>query len=173
MPLFFDLDNVSHFEIPIRVTPNKAYDAYIPHKDGICGQWIRPEDLDLYEPYATVCEFRTFDIQLDGNYLIYEKTLLNIYKNEKKWTGSLNDIVKDLGLQTINPGTYDDLGKRRLNCKQTCQLNRCHFCLQALKFGDTVKKYGELKKTNTPTISEVEFKKAIIPQIDPETLETK
>ena len=49
-PLFFDLKKVKEkTNIPIRAVPNLAYDAYIPRENGICGTWIRPEDIKVYE----------------------------------------------------------------------------------------------------------------------------
>lgn len=147
-PLFFDLKNVNKFGIPIRVTPNKAYDAYIPRKNGIFGTWIRPEDLNLYEKYVSICEFRIYDILFEGNPQIYEKTLLRIYRDLHEWNGDLKDIVKDIGVDVKNSTIHDAIGKRRLNCRQICQSkNHCHICEASLNFSNIVKKYKE-KKTS-------------------------
>lgn len=139
MPIFFQMADVATFGIPIRITPNKAFEEYIPRKNGgICGQWVRPEDLHLYEPYgATICEFRTQDISVE-NPLIFERTLLHIYKDRKEWPGRLNNIVKDLGNNCYNIFLEEDIGKHRLNCKQICQLDKCHYCPQAMSFANTL-----------------------------------
>ena len=44
-PLTFDMDTLSSLDIKFRMVPNVAYDAYIPRENGICGQWVRPEDV--------------------------------------------------------------------------------------------------------------------------------
>ena len=43
--------------------PNVAYYAFIPREDGVCGSWIRPEDLNLYEPFIDVIEFEDCDVK--------------------------------------------------------------------------------------------------------------
>lgn len=158
MPIFFDMNKVQQFEIPIRLTPNKAYEAYIPRKDGIHGQWIRPEDLYLYDaPYTNlnnICEFRTFDIPLEGNHLIYERTLLDIYKNQKKWDGRLINIIKDLGVNNLNSMVDEDIGKHRLNCGQVCQLGLCHYCDRALAFDEIVLQYQKNKEKKNVSSAE-------------------
>ena len=144
MPLFFDLSHVKTFNIPIRITPNKAYDAYIPRKDGIAGQWVRPEDLKLYEDYgATICEFRTFEIPNVQNHLIYERTLLHIYKDRKEWPGPLSYIIKDLNNDANNSLLEEDIGIKRLTCGQKCQLDLCHYCHRAFDLANTI---AQLKK---------------------------
>lgn len=141
MPIFFQMKDVSSFGIPVRLTPNKAYDAYIPRSDGVCGQWVRPEDLPLYEQYgATICEFRSFEAPVE-NHLIYERTMLHIYKDRKEWPGRLADLVKDLGNDAYNSLLEEDIGEHRLNCKQICQLGRCHYCQNAMSLSNTTLKY--------------------------------
>lgn len=147
MPIFFEMHKVvSFFGIPIRLTPNKAYEAYIPRENGIHGQWIRPEDLYLYDENNAICEFRTFDVPLEGNHLIYERTLLDIYKNQKRWDGRLSNIIKDIGINNLNSMVDEDIGKHRLNCGQICQLGLCHYCERALKIDETILLYKKNKE---------------------------
>lgn len=156
IPIFFQTKDVATFNIPVRLTPNKAYEAYIPREDGVAGQWIRPEDLDLYDkayPNA-ICEFRTFDVPLEGNHLVYERTLLDIYKNQKRWDGRLINIIKDIGVNNLNSMVDADIGKHRLNCAQVCQLGRCHYCDRAIKFDEVVLKYKEIKEKRKSESSE-------------------
>ena len=148
MPLFFYMKELAAFNIPVRLTPNKAYESYIPRKDGINGQWIRPEDLHLYEKIGlkdVICEFRTFDIPLEGSYLVYEQTLFDIYKNKQKWEGRLCNIVKDLGVENLNSTIDEEIGYYRLNCHQACVFNRCHYCDIALRFDEMARLYKEKK----------------------------
>ena len=45
-PLYFDLESVYKFEIPIRLVANLAYDSsIIPTGEGRKGTYIRPEDI--------------------------------------------------------------------------------------------------------------------------------
>ena len=139
MPLFFQMDMVKEFKIPVRAIPNVAYDAYIPHMNGICGQWIRPEDIDTYEEYVDVCEFK--DSSLDK-----EKALFRIYAQEKVWPGDLNDLITNLNLSCNNNVVYKDLAEKRLSCGQICQQRgTCHYCERALTFDKTIIEYRESK----------------------------
>ena len=138
--LFFDMDAVKAVGIPLRLVPNLAYSAYIQRKDGICGQWIRPEDIDLYEPYAEICEFVSTTLPM-------EQTLYELYANKKEWLGDLSMIIKNLNVKIKNAGVFDEAMKYRLNCRQKCQRDgRCHLCTDALNFGDVVNKYKESKQ---------------------------
>lgn len=155
IPIFFSMHDVADFDIPLRITPNKAYENYIPRINGIEGQWIRPEDLHLYDELGlpVVCEFRSFGALEDGNPLIYERTLLDIYKNQKKWDGRLNQIIKDIGISNLNSMVDKEIGHRRLNCGHSCQLNRCHYCERALTNDEIILKYKENReKNNGPEI---------------------
>ena len=139
MPLFFQMEEVKSFNIPVRAIPNIAYDAYIPHMNGICGQWIRPEDMFLYEEYVSICEFK--DSSLDK-----EKALFRIYSQDKAWPGDLKDLITNLNLSCNNNVVYKDLAEKRLNCGQVCQQRgSCHYCERALTFDQTVIEYKESK----------------------------
>lgn len=139
MPIFFQTKDVASFGVPVRLAPNKAYDMYIPREDTICGQWVRPEDLHLYEeafPAGIICEFE-FKGLTSGNFLIYERTLLKIYK-EGKWPGRLQSLIKEFSSNCINSLLDDDIGHQRLNCAQRCQLDKCHYCYMATKYAETL-----------------------------------
>lgn len=63
-PLSFDLPKVKGItNIPVRLCPNLAFDAYVPRADGICGQWIRPEDTAVYEQYVDAYEFECDELK--------------------------------------------------------------------------------------------------------------
>lgn len=62
-PLVQDIINVAAIGIPLRVVPNVAYYAFIPRDEGVCGSWIRPEDLHLYESYIAAIEFEDCNIK--------------------------------------------------------------------------------------------------------------
>jgi hypothetical protein len=71
-PLVQDIKEASKIGIKLRVVPNVAYYAFIPKDNGVCGSWIRPEDLELYESYIDVIEFEDCDIKKEqALYRIY------------------------------------------------------------------------------------------------------
>ena len=124
----------------IRLVANIAYDAYIPREDGICGQWIRPEDVKYYEPYVNALEFNGVD-------LAAERTLLHVYKDNQNWPGNLNLLLKNLNYNIDNRALPDEIGPIRIRCGQRCMRNgACHYCHSAFKFADALrKKHYELK----------------------------
>ena len=139
MPLFFDLDRVMRFELPIRSVANKAYDRYIPRKNGICGQWIRPEDVGEYENYISTLEF-AFDTYAQ------EETLYHIYAENKNWPDDLNILIRDLNCPPGNDNRLvpkEKLFPARLNCRQRCQWSSCHICETALNYRHVVEQYAE------------------------------
>lgn len=145
MPLTFDVIKLNSLtNIPIRMCPNKSYDEYIPREreNGICGQWIRPEDQEYYEPYIDVLEFAAND-------LTEEQTLLHIYKDNKEWPGNLNLIIKNLNYNIDNRVLPDDFAARRLSCLQRCLRDGiCHHCESSFKFAEVMSKKAKKEKTN-------------------------
>lgn len=145
VPLCFSLDKVRKItDIPIRLTANVAHEPYIPRADGICGRYIRPEDVKKYEEYVSVLEF----IEPD---LAKERTLLHVYKDNENWPGNLNILIKNLDVDVDNRVLPDDFADRRMTCGQRCKENgRCKFCEIAFRFANTIRKeyYRRLKEDN-------------------------
>jgi hypothetical protein len=130
-PLCFDLARVRGiYATEIRLVPNVAFDTYIPREDGICGQWIRPEDVKYYETYVSALEFTGVD-------LAAERTLLDIYKNDQTWPGNLSHIIRNLRCDVSNLALPEDIGKIRMTCGQRCMCNNtCHYCYTSMKYAD-------------------------------------
>lgn len=127
MPAFFRLDLVKKLGVPVRATPNVAHYEYIPHQDGVCGRWIRPEDVELYSEYIEVLEFENADVKK-------EATLFNIYAQDHEWLGDLNDLITNLNYprSVKNNLIYSDCAVARLTCGQKCQENgHCNICRRA------------------------------------------
>lgn len=145
-PLFFDLPTVAQTigETPIRAIPNVSYEEKW-NDDGVCGPWIRPEDLELYENYISVVEFEDCDVQK-------EQALYRIYAEQKKWPGPVRDLITNVDTNAMNRLISPKFGERRIRCKQKCQANsNCHFCSLALKLADYdfIKTYKEeMEKKN-------------------------
>jgi hypothetical protein len=138
VPLCLDLKTVKSItNIPLRLIANTSYDPYIPRENGICGQWIRPEDVPAYEEYVTALEF------VDAN-LTKEATLLHIYKENGYWPGNLNLLFDNFNFNVDNRAIPEDLGERRMNCRQRCMRDgTCHWCVNALQFADLIRKRHE------------------------------
>ena len=145
IPLIFDLKNVSRYELPLRAIPNIAYEPYLIHKDGICGQWIRPEDTDKYNEYISTFEFYA------PKMLEKEATLFHVYAENKNWPGNLNLLIDFLNVDFNNQALYDEenFAERRMNCKHRCMSHQtCHYCIEQIKFVDTIQKYRNKKNNN-------------------------
>ena len=110
-PLYFDLPQVKKAcgEVEIRLVVNKCVNGYMKRKNGICGTYVRPEDVELYSEYVDHMEFDT-----DGN-LQKEMALLRVYK-EGHWPGNLNILLTYLGENVDNRGFDEDFAKNRLDC---------------------------------------------------------
>lgn len=136
-PLTFDLERVTEIipeEVKIRVVANMAYEYYLPHRDGIEGFFIRPEDVELYEPYIDIIEFMTSNLE-------QERQLFTIYTVDKKWPGNLRFIINNLDVDVDNRGLNGtNFAEERLVCGQKCKRNfSCNFCYNTIRFIDFVK----------------------------------
>ena len=144
-PLSFDLDRIvnhlydpcdSTFQIPLRMVVNVAHPNYLPAEGmhGICGQWVRPEDCQLYSTRIQCFEFDNVDLK-------QEETLLHIYKENKEWPGNLNLIIQRLNFNVDNRAIPEDLGERRMSCGHRCWSgSNCHLCVSALHFADQIRR---------------------------------
>lgn len=128
-PLFFMIEKVKSLGIPVRYTPNKSWLSVVPREDGICGQWMRPEDVELYDTIPNSV------IEFDQCAISEEEALFRIYKKEKVWPGALNYLVKDLNVNDIsNSAILPKVITKRLNCEQKCMGDSiCRICPHAFK----------------------------------------
>lgn len=125
-PLTHSMNKVSKVGIKIRTIPNIAYYSFIPREDGVCGSWIRPEDLELYESYIDVIEFEDCDLKK-------EQALYRIYMEQKRWPGDLGMIITNLNYLGVNRMIPRELTIKRMNCEQRCQSNKsCNLCYRYL-----------------------------------------
>lgn len=139
-PLTHMLDKLIQYPITIRMTPNIAYYKYIPHTDGVIGSWVRPEDVELYEPYVEVFEFEDCD-------KAKEQSLYNTYAIHKKWPGSVNNLISNLDYQGINRLIPRDFTELRLMCGQKCLIGSpCRTCYTFLDLANPEKIQSYLDK---------------------------
>lgn len=144
-PLCFELDKIKKkTNIPIRLCPNVAAPDYIPRENGICGQWIRPEDVAAYEKYVDVLDFISRD-------LTHEESLLHIYKENQSWPGNLNLLLTNFNFHVDNRGIPDEIGETRATCGQRCMTTSgCRFCETAVKFSEALRiKHEKMRKEKT------------------------
>lgn len=125
-PLVQNIKKASEIGIKLRVVPNVAYYAIIPRENGVCGSWIRPEDLYLYEDYISAIEFEDCDIKK-------EQALYRIYFEQKSWPGDLKTIITNLNYPGVNRMIPNELAEKRMSCGQRCMFDsRCKLCFRYL-----------------------------------------
>lgn len=135
-PLTFNINRLSKYDMKFRMVPNVAYSAYIPRKNGIIGQWVRPEDVSFYKKGIYIFDFEDCD-SLDK-----ERTLYHIYAEQKHWPGNLNLLISNLNVDIDNRAIIDELGESRANCgMRCCETSSCHLCETAFRFEKTLKAY--------------------------------
>ena len=130
IPLFFNLKRIRENEaytIKLRAIPTVSYNHHYPYSSGICGQWIRPEDVEAYEDYIDIMEFEFCEVTR-------EETLFKIYAEQKEWSTRLDILVEDLGSSALNRMIPDSLVEARLECNHRCMNGgTCHLCETVLK----------------------------------------
>ena len=121
-PLFFQLPKVKEFGIPVYMVANSANsDSLFARPDGVVGCWIRPEDVEAYEPYIDVLEF-VGDLK-------QQQALYRIYAEQHAWSGELGLLIKDLNYLCTNRMIPPTLAEKRIQCGQKCQENgNCRIC---------------------------------------------
>ena len=140
--LFFDLERVKKIGVPVRAVPNVTHLDPLLHRTGVCGQWIRPEDILLYEPYIEICEFEDADPSK-------EEALFRIYALVKEWPGDVYDLFTNIGIHATNRLIMSEDTKYRLNCQHRCQSGQgCRICERIFNLAhiDKLKTYGETQE---------------------------
>ena len=129
-PLVHSFKELKRFNIPVRIAPNVAVDEVAGQEFAYAGSWIRPEEYPFYNRYNVVYEF-------EGVNTVQEKTLFDLYKNKKEWSGPLKDIILNMPFDAVNRLISPDLTKSRAFCGQRCMKNdSCKLCLTTLKLAD-------------------------------------
>ena len=139
-PLTHMLDKFENLDITVRMTPNVAYYAYIPHEDGVCGSWVRPEDVELYEEYVDVFEFEDCDIK-------EEQALYRVYAEQKRWIADLNKLISNLNYSAMNNLIHSDFSEKRAFCGQKCMMGlNCKICYRMLDLANPDKLKSLIQK---------------------------
>lgn len=125
--LAFNIAEVSKYckdkKINVRIIPNIAqykigFRKEIPDPYKF---FVRPEDVECYEPLVDVFEIIS---SLDRQSVLYE-----IYRNGQ-WMGDLSQLIVGLNEPFYNSGLVPFFGPERLKCRQKCMLEKCNLCQQ-------------------------------------------
>lgn len=125
-PLFFSIDKVKSFGIPVRYIPNLVDSSPGYLQRASHGTWIRPEDLDMYDFEGCIAEFQ-------GIHVKGEMAYFRVYKEQKEWLGRFNLLLPDLqGYDVDNFLLESELTEKRLNCNHKCESvpngEGCYLC---------------------------------------------
>ena len=127
--LCFELDAVAakvhSYNTKVRVFPNVAQSSW-KSTAALKQFFIRPEDVDTYEPYIDTFEF------WDGSeeYTKHIKLVLyKIYAIDKKWFGKLNEIIYGLDCDIDSRFIIPRFSEARIRCGKKCQKGgKCNIC---------------------------------------------
>lgn len=123
--LGFELDAVGKIlhsaGIQVRVFPNIAQSPWIK-TPALKKFFIRPDDIEIYEPYVDVIEFFGSDDSIETYY--------KIYAIDKKWFGKLNEVIIDFDDDRLDSRFLLPIfGERRLKCGKRClKGSSCNIC---------------------------------------------
>lgn len=136
--LQFDLPEVHKFTkengVNVRVIANYAWHTN-PFCEPIKKPFIRPEDIDMYEPFIDILDFAV----VNSN---DQKVVVEAYRDKKRWAGDLTTLILGLGSNVpINNMCLDPaFGRFRLNCKHKCEdcLSSCEICTRMFELAKTL-----------------------------------
>lgn len=124
--LAFNIKEIGEYchrkNVNVRIIPNMTQYA-AGQKDLIpapCRFFVRPEDIDVYEPYVDVFEFIAPNDRLS--------VLFKVYKS-KQWLGDLDKLIIGLGEEFLNNGLIPNFGIERTKCKHRCMREQCFLCI--------------------------------------------
>lgn len=105
--------------INVRVFPNVAQSRW-KYTPDIMKFFIRPEDVERYEPYVDVMEFYNMEKSVN--------TLYTIYNDKKEWFGNLNELITGFRTSVDNRNLFPSFGESRIGCEKKCNKGRCNLC---------------------------------------------
>ena len=131
--LAFELDKVAEIahknNIKVRIYPNVAQSRWDKLSD-ILKFFIRPEDIEMYEPYVDVCEFY-------GDKAQQIDTYYKIYQEDKKWFGDLQEIIIGLDSKIDSRYIIPRFAEKRIKCGKDCLKNgKCEMCKRILDLSE-------------------------------------
>ena len=160
-PLCFNLGDVKRIcderNVELRMVVNNCANGYMVRENGICGPYIRPEDIDYY---STFIEHFEFDAD---NSLQKEHTLYHVYVENRQWPGDLNILLRNLNASVDNRGfelvgiENDDpkfFARRRANCGQVCQSGgSCTLCVSTFNLINAISTHIDISHEDEKDLS--------------------
>lgn len=139
--LGFELDKVAAVahdnNIRVRVFPNVAQRC-IDRTPALKTFFIRPDDIRIYEKYIDVFDLYYWDEQKQN-----QSVLFDIYANDKKWFGKLNELI--IGFDSDLDGKYviPRFAEKRVKCNREClKGGNCQMCEEIEKLSKTLEEAG-------------------------------
>lgn len=137
--LFFNMDLLDTYNIPIRFNPLGSGNHYLKGEFEISA-WVRPEDIDLYK--NGVMELNNLSVEKEA--AIYE-----VYAEKKEWPFQLNLLIPEIKSDLLNSLVAPDFGERRYSCGKRCKVpnKSCHYCdltLNLANMQNKIKQYKDL-----------------------------
>lgn len=131
--LAFELDKVAEIahknNIKVRIYPNIAQSRWDKLSD-ILKFFIRPEDIEMYEPYVDACEFY-------GDKAQQIDTYYKIYQEDKKWFGDLQEIIIGLDSKIDSRYIIPRFAEKRIKCGKDClKGGKCEMCKRILDLSE-------------------------------------
>lgn len=131
--LAFELDKIAEIahknNIKVRIYPNIAQSRWDKLSD-ILKFFIRPEDIEMYEPYVDVCEFY-------GDKAQQIDTYYKIYQEDKKWFGDLQEIIIGLDSKIDSRYIIPRFAEKRIKCGKDClKGGKCKMCKRILDLSE-------------------------------------
>ncbi len=131
--LAFELDKIAEIahknNIKVRIYPNVAQSRWDKLSD-ILKFFIRPEDIEIYEPYVDVCEFY-------GDKAQQIDTYYKIYQEDKKWFGDLQEIIIGLDSKIDSRYIIPRFAEKRIKCGKDClKGGKCEMCKRILDLSE-------------------------------------
>lgn len=109
----------------LRTYCNFSFNSSI-FEDPLKSFFIRPDDIDFYSKYIDIFQF----FQKENSDLNSLNTYYEIYAQDKKWFGPLNEIIINYQGDDDNRFILPIFATMRSNCKKRCayQSNTCQIC---------------------------------------------
>lgn len=132
--LCFELDKVAEIahaaDVQLRTYANVVQSSW---KDGeyLKKFFMRPEDVEIYEPYIDVLEFFGKSGQIPTYY--------KIYKEDKQWFGPLKEIIIGFNMDLDSRYIIPRFAERRVSCGRKClKGGKCRMCERIKELSHTL-----------------------------------
>lgn len=119
--------------VGIRLIPNLAQSAW-NDSPNLTKFFIRPEDIEIYEPFVSGFDFYGENVIQEICYEWYVKGY---------WFGDLQEIIENFNTHLDSRRLPPDFGEYRLKCKKRCMTgSSCHLCQRMKDFSDKLEDMG-------------------------------